>query len=45
MAILFESVSDELTPFEYDGETIINQGIVVIADTLEEAVNHEASSL
>lgn len=45
MAILFESVSDKPTQFEFNGETIINEGIVIIAETLEEAINYEALTL
>lgn len=45
MAILFESVSDEPTEYEFNGETIVNFGVVVIAETLEESLNHEASTL
>jgi hypothetical protein len=45
MPILFESVSKESEQFEYNGETIINFGTVVIADTLDEIVNYEASTL
>ena len=45
MAILFESISEELTEFEYNGGTVVNKGVVVIAETLEEAVNYEAPSL
>ena len=40
MAILFQSISDEPTEYEFNGETIINFGIVVIADTLEETLNY-----
>jgi hypothetical protein len=45
MAILFKSESDVPTEYEYNGETIINFGIVVIADTIEETFNREASTL
>ena len=45
MAILFKSISEELTEFEYNGETVVNKGVVVIAETLEEAVNYEATSV
>jgi hypothetical protein len=40
MAILFESVSDVPTEYEFNGETIINFGIVVIADTIQETFNY-----
>lgn len=45
MPILFESISDEPTEYEYNGETVVNSGIVVIADTLEEVVGYETDSL
>lgn len=45
MAILFESISDEPTEYEYNGQTIINSGTVIIAETIEETLNYEASSL
>lgn len=38
MAILFESVSEKPTEYEYNGETITNFGVVVIADTIEETL-------
>jgi hypothetical protein len=42
MNILFESNTDELTEFEYNGETIVNFGIVQI---IEGNLFDEATSL